>query len=296
MRIAACLIFALVTLCACSPKTIAQDYRGADSAPPDITEWMPQPAILVFSKTAGWRHNEGIAGADLFFVQLARRHEYGIFTTANAAIFNPRDLARFDVVVFNNATGNGLAKDQQRALRDWIEQGGGWIGLHGAGDASQEWPWYQERLIGPKFIGHIADPQFQDARLETLADGHPVTQGLPASWLHNDEWYSFDSRPQDHGMRPLVGLDESSYSPRNDLYGEVSDLRMGKGANNHPIVWSRCPNEGRSVYSAIGHNETSYSDPNYSRLLENAFLWVARKVDAQGEGCGGEPVTPPQSP
>ncbi|MDJ0641719.1 MAG: ThuA domain-containing protein [Erythrobacter sp.] len=291
---------ALVFLLVSSPVASGQDAGRFDAVRPEITQWLQQPAILVFSKTLGWRHNEGIAGADLFFVQLAREHRYGIFTTANAAVFNETDLARFDVVVFNNTTGDGLTEGQESAFQIWLEKGGGWIGLHGSGDASQSnWEWYQDNLIGPRFIGHPAEPQFQDARLEVLSSNHPVTAGIPASWLHNDEWYSFDSRAQDHGMHAIVGLDESTYSPRNDAYGDIADLRMGEGAINHPVIWSRCPKNGRVLYSAIGHSDKSYSDPHYARLLENAFLWVARKIDEQSVGCrslGGLPSSDQEIP
>ena len=86
-------------------------------------------------------------------------------------------------------------------------------------------------------------------------------------------------------MKPLVGLDESTYRPRNDEYGDVSDLRMGEGAINHPIVWSRCPGKGRAVYSAVGHSDESYDDPHYVMLLKNAFRWVSRRTDPKGAAC-----------
>ncbi len=86
-------------------------------------------------------------------------------------------------------------------------------------------------------------------------------------------------------MRVLVGLDESTYRARNDVYGDISDLRMGEGPENHPIIWSTCPVDGRAVYSAIGHSDESYGDPHYARLLENAFDWVRGASDPEGLGC-----------
>jgi len=273
-----------LTLAACS-YPVKPDAQH-DLVAPHITEWMQQPSILVFSKTLGWRHNEGIAGADLFFVQLAREKGYGIFTTANGAAFNQDDLARFDLVVFNNVTGDVLSQQQRDAFERWLKAGGGWIGLHSAGDASHHgWRWYQDKLIGPRFIGHPADPQFQEARIETVAPKHPISSGVAAEWFVEDEWYSFDSRAQDHGATVLFGLDESTYLPRNDSYGEVQDLRMGEGGIEHPIVWVRCIQQGRTFYSAIGHSDENYQDPNYRKLLSNAFNWVTRQIDKDGVGC-----------
>ncbi len=256
-----------------------------DSAGPEITEYMPTPSILVFSKTNEWRHNEGIAGGDHFFVGLARDKGYGIYTTANGSVFNAETLARFEVVIFNNMTGDTLNTDQEKAFQTWLEAGGAWIGLHGAGDSSHmDWDWYQNELIGPTFISHPMAPQFQDARVVNLAPEHPIMKGVPADFTHNDEWYTFDSTAQSHGHTPLAGLDETTYSPRNTVYG-VEDLRMGEGAINHPIIWSHCPGKGRAFYSAIGHLETSYKDPNYARILNNAFDWVRGETDKDGAAC-----------
>lgn len=250
---------------------------------PDIVE----PAILVFSKTLEWRHNEGIAGADHYFVGLSRKLGMSIFTTVDSTIFNEADLKRFKLVIFNNATGDILSKREQRAFENWLTAGGGWIGIHGAGDASQaeDWPWYQETLIGPTFISHPMAPQFQEARLETLAEGHPVLAGIPDEWTHTDEWYTFDGTPQMYGLLPLVGLDESSYSPVNTVYGDVSDLRMGPEAIDHPIIWAGCVGRGRTVYSGLGHQDKTYDREVPKKLLDNAARWVLAQTDEAGTGC-----------
>ncbi len=245
---------------------------------------MAQPAVLVFSKTRSWRHNEGIAGADRFFSEFTTNNKLGLFTTVNAAVFNAEQLARFDLVVFNNMTGDSLSPEQESAFQNWIEDGGALIALHGSGDNSHsDWSWYDTQVIGPQFIGHPADPQFQNARVVNLAAAHPIMQGIPADWIHNDEWYSFDTAKLT-GAVPLLGLDEDSYNPQNLVYGDREDLRMGGGPQGHPIAWARCIGKGRSFYSAIGHKHTSYDDPIYRRVLTNAVAWV-RADDAQRDGC-----------
>ena len=265
-----------------SKTAVTSEY---DSTVPDVSEHMMRPAVLSFSKTRGWRHEEGIAGLSYFLIKLTREKGYGVFSTENAAIFNDRSLADFKLIVLNNATGNSLSENQKNAVQRWLEAGGAILALHGAGDGSQdEWPWYQKQLIGPKFIGHPADPQFQDARIEMLDANHPIAEGIPPDWKANDEWYSFDGVP-DSTARIIAGLDESTYSPVNTVYGDVSDLRMGEGAASHPIIWSRCIGEGRFVYSALGHQENSYNNSVYAQLLSNAFDWAVKTSDEAGKGC-----------
>ena len=297
---AATMIFFSMILCACEKSAIERSpgspahqttdkHSGNqiyDIHPPAVWEWMKKPAILVFSKTTDFRHNEGIAGANLFFVELAQAQGWGIFTTENAAIFNSEDLKKFSVIILNNMTGDALSPFQEDSFQSWLENGGGVIAIHGSGDASHsDWPYYANTLIGPKFIGHPAAPQFQEATVETLATDHPVMANMPTRWQHTDEWYSFDSRPQDHGLLPLVGLDETTYRPINTEYGDISDLRMGEGAINHPIVWASCPGKGRFVYSGLGHQHTTYNNEHHRRLLTNSFEWVKPSEGHTLEGC-----------
>ena len=276
-----------IALTACT-KAETQTSVSDIAEPPAISEHMATPSILVFSETKSWRHEEGIAGADLFMIETGRELGYGIFTTTNSAIFNAESLARFDVVVFNNMTGDALTPSEEIAFQTWLEAGGGWVGIHGAGDSShKDWPWYSETLLGSTFISHPMAPQFQDARVENLNPAHPVMKGLPAEWVHNEEWYTFDAPAQDFGQIVLLGVDESTYSPVNTVYG-VEDLRMdpeGKGPIAHPVAWARCVGQGRAVYSALGHQDTSYYKANVRKIIQNAISWVDGKTDPEGAGC-----------
>lgn len=268
--------FILLSSFSAASEELVDTTSPYDQVRPEITEYMAQPAILVFSKTRAWRHNEGIAGADRFFADLAQERGYGLFTTVNGAVFNAEDLSRFQVIVFNNMTGNTLSPEQRSAFETWLRNGGAWLGLHAAGDNSHTaWEWYDRRMIGPEFTSHPMAPQFQEADLVLIGGEHPILEGLPERFSLTDEWYSFDSLPARFGLTPLVGLDESTYSPRNTVYG-ISDLRMGPEPEDHPIIWSGEIDEGRLVYSAVGHNQTPYDDPVYAQLLTQAFEWVTK--------------------
>lgn len=264
----------------------AEDTVVYDTIAPHITQWMQQPAILVFSKTNGWRHNEGIAGADKFFVELSRERGYGIFTTVNAAVFNPDDLARFEVIVFNNATGDTLSPDQEKAFQDWLEAGGSWIGLHGSGDNTHaDWPWYAGKLIGPTFTGHPLTPHFHIIRVETLEAEHPIMAGVEEVWRHDDEWYFFDSHPVDYGLLPLAGIHETDFNPEGDDIRNLQNWAMGDTPADHPVIWVGCPGEGRSFYSALGHSDLAYDSDTYRQILNNAFDWVLKTSDPEGATC-----------
>jgi len=281
----------VVLICACAPTAqtdpIPETQAAEASDPmaplilPRSLDYMPEGAALIFSATADWRHDSGIAGASAFWAREADENGSGLYTTEDARVFTPEFLEKFDVIVMNSATGDVLSKDQQLAIETFVENGGGLIAQHAMGDSSlaEVWPWWETQL-GTKFISHPADPQFQKADVVSLAPSHPVMAGLGAKFSHSDEWYTFTG-PVGGDVVVLAGLDESTYSPVNKVYG-VEDLRMGPNPSDHPIVWAKCPGKGKIVYSALGHKADAYDSKPHTTLLRNAMKWVRSKG---AEGC-----------
>ena len=196
-----------------------------------------------------------------------------MYTTENAAIFNPAQLGRFKAVVWNSVSGDVLTTEQRQAFRSWIEGGGGFVGLHGSGgDPDYAWKWYVDDLIGAQFIGHTMGPQFQGAILDVEDRDHPATRHLPARWSRSDEWYSFGSSPRAKGYRVLVSIDEKSYSPRMKL-PLVDGKSIAMGAD-HPMVWTHCVGKGRGFYSALGHQASTYSEKAHLAMIDGAIAWA----------------------
>ncbi|MCH2172920.1 ThuA domain-containing protein [Myxococcota bacterium] len=253
--------------------------RSHEVRPPELPQALGRPAFLVFTKTNGFRHKEAIVAGLERFEEIAQRRDWSLFATENGAVFQNSLLENFDAVVFHNASGDMLSSDQEAAFMRFLEDGGGWVGIHAAGDSSHEdWDWYVDNLIGGLFTAHTMGPQFQEARLVVEDADHPATRSLPDEWLHTEEWYSWDANPRDHGMRVLVSVDESTYSPWVRWLGNEVDLRMG----DHPIVWVGCVGRGRTLYSALGHQGAAYETPEYRALLEGALAWAGR---LEGVGC-----------
>lgn len=245
------------------------------------------PSILIFSETRDWRHEEGIAGANLAIMKAAKEMGHSYFTTEHSGVFNDKDLERFDVIVFNNMSGDALTPEQEAAFARWHAKGNGTVLIHGAGDSSyMGWSFYENELLGAKFVSHIMAPQFQEARIEVINKTHPVMNGVPSEFMATDEWYTFEAPPNDNFII-LAGLDESTYSPKNTVYGERSDLRMGPNPSDHPIIWARCYGEkqARTVFTAMGHQYETYEATEATLILTNALNWVARKSDLQSKGC-----------
>jgi uncharacterized protein len=239
-----------------------------DHTPPVLPNDLSHPAMLVFSKSNGFRDDPSVNGAKAALNAIAAHEHWSVFSTDNAAVFNTEDLKRFDVVVWNNVSGDVLTTPQRRDFQAYIENGGGFAGLHGSGgDFYYDWDWYADRLLGARFKSHPMSPQFQAAKLKIEDPKNPMVRGLPAEWTMTDEWYSFQNSPRQKGAQVLVTLDESTYKP---VAGKL-DLHMG----DHPIAWTQCVGKGRSFYTAIGHRPESYTEPNTNKLIEQSLVWAA---------------------
>ena len=217
----------------------------------------PRAAVLVFSKTAGFRHDSIPAGIAAIR-SLGRSNGFSVAATEDAGAFTPsKRLRRYDAVVFLSTTGDVLAPRQQRAFRSYIRRGGGWVGIHSAADTEYDWPFYG-RLLGAYFRSH---PAIQPATVDVTDRSHPSTRRLPAHWTRTDEWYDFRSNPRG-AVHVLATLDESTYSG-------------GTMGADHPIAWCHPFQGGRAWYTAGGHTIESYSEPDFRRHLLGGILWAA---------------------
>lgn len=218
----------------------------------------PEPArrILVFSKTAGFRHDSIAAGIDAI-KRLGRDNRFEVEAAEDAGAFTNERLASFAAVFFLNTTGDILNDAQQNALQAFIRSGRGFVGIHSAADTEPGWPWYGE-LVRARFASH---PAVQKAAIDVIAADHPSTRMLPRRWERTDEWYNFSSPPA-NSVTILATLDEGTYSG-------------GAMGSNHPIAWCHEFDGGRVWYTACGHTIESFSEPLFLEHLRGGIEWAA---------------------
>jgi uncharacterized protein len=227
--------------------------------------------VLLFDKVNGFFHTDAVPAARAAFGAMADRKGWSLAMTDKAGAINAATLRKFDVVIWSNNSGDVLSLAQRKALKSFVEKGGGFVAIHGAGgDTSYFWEYYADALIGARFKGHPMAPQFQDGRVVVDDKTHPIAKALPNEWNMTEEWYSFSNNPRKTGARVILTLDEASYN--TDLSKE-QELRMG----DHPLAWTNCVGKGRAFYSSIGHRKESYTQPQHLSLLESAIDWAANK-------------------
>jgi len=203
-----------------------------------------QKRILIFSKTAGYRHASSITAGKKYILELGKKNKFAVDTTESGDAFTPENLKKYAAVIFLCTTGNVLNEDQQKAFEQFIRNGGGYVGVHSSADTEYDWAWFGE-LNGAYFKNH---PRPQEAVFNIVDSNNIATAHLPRPWKRSDELYNFKWIGTD--LHVLITIDESSYTG-------------GGNGDNHPMAWYHEFDGGRGFYTALGHDNKSWEDPLY---------------------------------
>jgi len=244
--------------------------------------------VLVFSKTTGFRHDSIPAGITAIR-ELGTANDFQVDATEDATVFRDGVLEHYDTVVFLSTTGDPLDADQQAAFERYIEDGGGYTGVHAAADTEYDWTWYG-KLVGGYFLSH--PPGTPSATVNVEDTDHHSTAGLPTPWPRVDEWYNYkspdfadpnvpdgDYSPRAGGVHVLATVDEATYDEQD---GNATD-------DDHPISWCQRYEGGRSWYTGMGHTQSSFGEADFREHLLGGLEVTAGIVP--DEACGEPPAT-----
>jgi len=210
--------------------------------------------VLMLTATAGFRH-DSIPAARSTMAAIAAARGYVVTPTETLADINTSSLSSSDVLMFTLTSGE-LPFDaaQKDAIVRFVENGGGFIGVHSATDTLYNWPDYG-RIVGAYFKEH---PWTQEAAVTVEDAAHPTTAGLGPSFRLLEEFYAFRANPR--GVAHiLLSLDTSSVGAQGD----------------YPLAWTQTIGRGRSYYNALGHFDSTWADPRFQGQLAAAVRWAA---------------------
>jgi cytochrome c len=219
-------------------------------------------SVLVFSKTAGFRH-DSITNGIAAIRTLGTNNNFLVDASEDSTVFSDANLAQYKAVIFLSTTGDVLDANQQAVFQRYIQAGGGFVGIHAASDTEHTWPWYGG-LVGAYFSNHA--PGTAQATIKVADQIHPSTTALPKRWVRTDEWYNFQTNPRGT-VHVLATLDETTYSG-------------GTMGFDHPIAWSQVYDGGRAWYTAGGHTPESFSEPLFLAHILGGIEFAAGEKPA----------------
>jgi putative membrane-bound dehydrogenase-like protein len=171
---------------------------------------------------------------------------------------NSAKLARYDALAIY-ANWTRIAPEQEQAMIEFVERGGGLVPLHCASYCFLNSPKYTE-LVGAQFKSH-GTGVFK----ETIVNAeHPVMKGV----------------------QPIESWDETYVHTKHSTNRVVlAERRDDKG--NEPYTWVREVGKGRVFYTAWGHDQRTWSNVGFLALAENGIRWAAENSPSQLKARSG---------
>jgi len=157
---------------------------------------------------------------------------------------NASNLARYDGLIIY-ANHDQIKPEQEKALLDFVKSGKGFVPVHCASWCFQNSPEYIN-MVGGQFKTH-GTGEFSTTIVDTK---HPVMKGITpfTTW---DETYVHDKLAKDiHVLTERV-----------------------EGSHHEPYTWVKKYGKGKVFYTAYGHDERTWKNPGFLKLLENGLIW-----------------------
>lgn len=178
--------------------------------------------------------------------------------------FRPKMAERFDVVLLHDMHQE-ISEAEQANLREFVESGKGIVSVHHAIASYPAWRWWREEVLG----GHY---------FIKPADGHPASQYKEGVDFLVKPVAAMASHPVLRGVGPLPVHDELYrgmwHSPKITVLMEADHPE-----NDRPAVYIGPHPKARVVYIQLGHSDSTMRHPGFRKLVRNAILWSARRLE-----------------
>ena len=179
----------------------------------------------------------------------------------NVTELNAKNLAKFQLLVilrdgmnwpdgYDKPPVKWMTDEQQQAIWDFVNNGGGFLALHNAQGIYPPNGLYY-KLFGGDYGGH-PKPYMFTVRIENK--NHPLTAGV-------EDFEIFDEQ---HMVKYYLG-------PENMLLRTIArDNQAAVGG------WRRELGKGRFCYYSPGHTPEALGHPMMQRLIRNAINWLLK--------------------
>lgn len=251
------------------------------AALPESAPAKPKKArkVLIFSKTAGFRHKSIPTGVDCLQQMATKTKAFEVTATEDEAWFEPEKLKEFDAVVFLNTTGEvfkskeaGREDRLKKSLLDFVNNGGGLVGMHSATDTYKNWKEFND-MMGGAFAGH---PWHTKIKAKNLEPDHPLMAGFEGKDIEvADEIYQFREDTASPAERRML----------LSLSGDIVD--KGKGNQGidgfYPIAWLDEYGKGRVFYCSLGHRDEIFWNPAVLKHYLAGIQYATGDLEADAE-------------
>jgi uncharacterized protein len=179
-----------------------------------------------------------------------------------------KDLRSFDAIFFIGMRELGLSGQQKADLMSFIkEDGKGFVAAHTASTAFMSWPEFGD-MLGGRFDGHpwgiTKGPVIRED------EKFPATKHFAPVVTLQEEFYQIKDYSRDK-VRVVLRLDTSKLPAK---------FGVNRTDGDFPLAWAKTHGKGRVFYSALGHADEAWDNPDLQTMWLEAIKWSMGLTDA----------------
>ena len=216
--------------------------------------------VFVFTYSADYRHSYIVTAVEVLTRLGERSRLFEVYATEELEEFRRDRLRDFNALLFLTSGEVPFTEEQKELLIEFVESGGGFIGVHNATASLYSFTRYGE-MLGAFFHSH---PWIQEAVFIVEDRDHPSTRHLHERIRVFDEIYVFRNWIGRSRAKVLISLDTSS----------VDMSKAPKEVSEFPIAWCRSYGKGRVFYTAFGHPTYRWREEWFQKHLLGGIAWV----------------------
>jgi type 1 glutamine amidotransferase len=189
-------------------------------------------------------------------------------TTGQPASGGP-SLADVDAIFFLGHRDVPIDDIQKAELLKFVhDDGKGFVAAHTASNAWMSWPEFGD-LLGGRYDEHPWG--VTEASVIVEAPDFPGMKFFPRMFAFRDEFYQIkDFSPEK--SRVLMRLDTSNL--------DLTKQGVHPADAPFPLTWARTYGKGRVFYSSLGHDASTWDNPDIQRMWFEAIKWSLGLIDA----------------
>lgn len=219
---------------------IAISCKSSEKKPTDTD---PRRLEILFLGHASEHHNSG-AYAPILSSALSK-DGINISYTENTKDLNEDNLSLYDGLIIY-ANHDSISQKEEEALLDFVSSGHAFIPIHSASFCFRNSPEYVD-MVGGQFKSH----ETGTFTAKIVDKEHPISKNI-------DEFSTWDET-------------YVHYKLSDDR--KVLQQRI-EGAHEEPWTWVKDYGKGKVFYTAYGHDERTWEQPEFQNLIKQGILWA----------------------